>query len=80
LNNLADDPNYQDIKQDLLEQLNDWCGKVILDKGVSEEFRQGGWPSTYPTKTLEEWEATLELFKPWVFRAPGQEMKHPFYP
>jgi N-sulfoglucosamine sulfohydrolase len=80
LKNLADDPNYQETKQVLLAQLNNWRENVILDKGVSEEFRKGGWPSTYPTRTLEEWEATLEVFKPWVFREPGQEMKHPFYP
>jgi N-sulfoglucosamine sulfohydrolase len=80
LKNLADDPNYQETKQVLLAQLNNWRENVILDKGVSEEFRKGGWPPTYPTRTLEEWEATLEVFKPWVFREPGQEMKHPFYP
>jgi N-sulfoglucosamine sulfohydrolase len=52
LKNLADDPNYQETKQDLLAQLNNWRENVILDKGVSEEFRQGGWPSTYPTKNF----------------------------
>lgn len=80
LNNLADNPEYAEIKDELLTELNNWRENVINDQGVSEEFRQGGWPADYPTKTLEEWEETLELFKPWVFREPGVEMEHPFYP
>lgn len=78
LNNLAEHPDYQNIKHDLLSHLNDWRINVIHDQGVTEEFRNGGWPATYPTKSLEEWEATLELFKPWVFRGPESDLKHPF--
>jgi arylsulfatase A-like enzyme len=78
--NVADDPAYAETKEKLLAELNNWREHVIYDKGVSEEFRYGGWPANYPTKTLKEWEETLELFKPWVFRAPGVEMEHPFYP
>lgn len=80
LNNLADDPEYDSIKLVLLAELNNWRENVIRDEGVTEEFRQGGWPATYPTKSLEEWEKTLELFRPWVFREPGEQMEHPFYP
>ncbi len=80
LHNLADDPKYKEVKKELLTALNNWREKEILDKGVTEEFRNGGWPATYPTKTLEEWEAILEKFKPWVYRKPGEQMKHPFYP
>jgi len=80
VNNVVDDPAYAEIKKKLLTELNYWREHVIHDKGVSEEFRYGGWPANYPTKTLEEWEATLELFEPWVFREPGEEMEHPFYP
>ena len=80
LNNLAEDPNYKTVKEELLGHLNDWRKNIIHDQGVTEEFRNGGWPSTYPTKTLEEWEATLESFKPWVFREPDSEVKHPFVP
>jgi len=80
LNNLADDTAYAEVKDELVAKLNHWRENVIKDQGVSEEFRNGGWPSTYPTKSLDEWEATLELFKPWVFREPGVEMEHPFYP
>ncbi len=80
LNNLSDNADFLDIKNELLSVLNDWRENVIKDEGVSEDFRNGGWPSTYPTKSLEEWETTLELFRPWVFRQPGEKMEHPFYP
>jgi uncharacterized sulfatase len=80
LNNLADDPAYREIKDELMVKLKHWRENVIHDKDVSEEFRNGGWPATYPTKSLAEWEEVLELFKPWVFREPGVEMDQPFYP
>lgn len=80
LNNLADDPNFQDVKAELLGELTSWRENVIKDQGVGGEYRQGGWSAEYPTKNLAEWEATLELFKPWVFREPGVQMEHPFYP
>lgn len=80
LNNLADDQNYSEVKEQLLSELINWRENVIMDKGVSDEFRNGGWSATYPTKTLKEWEEVLELFKPWVFREPGVKMNQPFYP
>lgn len=79
LSNLADDPQHATLKDSLFAILQDWR-KEIKDPGVSDAFRQGGWPAMYPTQTLAEWEATLEQFRPWVFREPGTEMKHPFYP
>ena len=79
VHNVADDPAYGEIKEKLLTELNYWRENVIMDAGVSEAFRSGGWPSTYPTKTLKEWEVTLELFEPWVFREPGEDVKHPYY-
>ncbi len=75
-NNLAGDPNHADVKAELLDELNRWR-KSVNDQGVSEEFRTGGWPATYPTRTLEEWQEKLEAWKPWVFRAPGSKVKHP---
>jgi uncharacterized sulfatase len=80
VNNLADNPEYSQIKDELLKELNAWRENVIKDKGVSDEFRNGGWPATYPTKSLAEWEEVLELFRPWVFREPGVKMDQPFYP
>jgi len=80
LHNLADDPGYKETKDELLDELNNWRKNVIKDQGVTDTFRTGGWPSTYPTKSLEEWEETLEKFKPWVFRTQEADMEHPFYP
>lgn len=77
LHNLADDPEYSSVKEEMLKALNDWRENVINDQGVTEEFRKGGWPATYPTRTLEQWEKVLELWQPWVFRSPGSEVKHP---
>jgi len=78
LHNLADDPVFAGVKKELLKELNHWRENVIHDKGVTEEFRNGGWPADYPTKSLKEWEGVLEKFEPWVFREPKSKMKHPF--
>jgi uncharacterized sulfatase len=77
LNNLANNPNYDAIKNKHLLALNKWRKKV-KDQGVDSAFRVGGWPAEYPTKTLKEWETHLEAFKPWVFRKPTEKITHPF--
>ncbi len=76
VNNRADDPRFGKIKAKLLAELNQWR-ESINDQGVSDEFRAGGWPSTYPTRSLEEWQAMVEKWKPWVFRAPDAKLPHP---
>ena len=77
LNNLADDPKHASIKDELLAELYAWRSS-INDKGISDEFRFGGLPATYPTRSLEGWQDRLKAWKPWVFREPGSETKHPF--
>lgn len=77
LKNLADDQDYAKIKAELLSELNNWRENVIKDKGVTKEFRAGGWPATYPTRTLEEWKRVLELWQPWVFRDPESKVSRP---
>ncbi len=77
IHNLADDLDYSKIKAELLSELNNWRENVIHDQGVTEEFRKGGWPSTYPTRSLEDWEQVLELWQPWVFREPGSNIERP---
>lgn len=42
VNNLANDPAYAEVKAELLAELEKWRTEVILDQGVSEEFRAGG--------------------------------------
>lgn len=76
MKNLADDPKFSKVRDELLEVLNTWR-EGINDQGVTDEFRNGGWPADYPTRTLEEWELRLEEWKPWVFREPTSKMKHP---
>ena len=77
INNLADNPDYKDIKEELLKELNNWRENIIKDKGVSESFRSGGWPANYPTRTLNEWEEILELWQPYVFREPDSKIQRP---
>ncbi|MCF6333792.1 MAG: sulfatase [Draconibacterium sp.] len=77
IKNLADNPEYQDIKTELLKKLTNWRENVIHDQGVSKEFRAGGWPADYPTRTLEEWQHVLDLWQPWVFREPGSKIQRP---
>lgn len=66
VHNVASAPAYQDTKRKLRAELEKWREK-IKDQGVSDEFRQGGWPSTYPTRTLEEWEAKVEEWRAYLF-------------
>ncbi len=77
LNNLADDKIFAPIKDQLLGELYSWRNS-IEDQGASLAFREGGLPSKYPTRTLEEWKAVVDKWKPWVFRAPDEELVHPF--
>ena len=77
LNNLADHPEYQEKKQEMLTKLSEWR-QSINDQGVTDSFRNGGWSADFPTRSLAEWEAHLEGFKPWVFRDPTSKMKHPY--
>ncbi|AWW33065.1 sulfatase [Echinicola strongylocentroti] len=77
LQNLAYDKAYGAIKDQLLGELYAWR-KSIQDQGVSQEFRMGGLPSTYPTRTLEEWQKRYEQWKPYVFRSTENDEPHPF--
>ncbi len=106
INNVADDPEYAEIKAELLAGLQNWRETVIDDEGVSDAFRaegvfpdacptstvdawveanepsydvnRYGWPPWYPTRTLAEWEKAVETWKPWVFRAPDDDMSRPW--
>ena len=54
--NVADDPQYADVKATLLAELERWRTEVINDEGVSEEFRAVGvFPEECPTDTVDEW-------------------------
>ena len=58
VHNLADNPGYSKIKAELLAELTNWRENVILDKGVSEDFRaETIFPASCPTDTVDEWVA-----------------------
>ncbi len=57
--NLAEDPDYAEQLARMRRALAGWR-ELVGDQGPSEEFRNGGWPSDYPTRTLEAWEAQLK--------------------
>jgi len=56
--NLAADPKHAAELERMRKVLAQWR-KSIGDEGVTEEFRKGGWPSTYPTRSLDQWQAKL---------------------
>ena len=45
--NVADDPDYAEVKKELRGTLDAWR-RTIDDEGVSDAFRNGGWPADYP--------------------------------
>lgn len=56
INNVTDDPDYAEIKAELLAELENWRTKVILDKGVAEVFRADGfYPEKCPVPSVDEW-------------------------
>lgn len=105
VHNVADDPKYANVREEMLRELKRWRREVIQDKGVSDEFRaldvypemlpagsvdewvhanadkydyeKFGWPSWYPTRTLEQWESARKAWEPWVFRDVDSKMQRP---
>lgn len=67
IHNVAGDPEYQVVLKEMRGEMAKWR-KTINDKPVTEEFRKGGWPADYPTKTLEEWEAVLKTWEDKLLR------------
>ena len=77
INNVAGDPAYKDTLETLRAELERWR-QTINDQGVTEEFRNGGWPAHYPTRSLPEWETLLKAWEDHLFRnkpAPGARQK-----
>ncbi|MEM1070285.1 MAG: sulfatase/phosphatase domain-containing protein, partial [Planctomycetota bacterium] len=71
VNNVADDPKYQEIRNELLAELKQWRLKVIQDKGVKDEFRASDvFPSERPAdQTVGQW--VVEHASEFDFRKNG---------
>ncbi len=57
VNNVADDPDYADIKATLLAELKNWRENVIDDQGVSKDFRAlNVFPESRPEdSSVDDW-------------------------
>lgn len=56
MENVADDPNYLTVKEELLKALQAWRQNVIHDKGVTEEFRAVDvFPTENDLATVQAW-------------------------
>lgn len=56
LHNVADDPQYADVKSEMLSELERWRTDVIKDQGVSDEFRAiGVFPESPPIDNVAQW-------------------------
>jgi uncharacterized sulfatase len=62
IDNLAANPDYAEIKAVLAAEIDLWR-EEMEDVGVTAEFREGGWSSEYPTRSLEEWQSELDAWK-----------------
>lgn len=76
LHNLADDKAFTSVKAELLKALTEWR-KSVNDPGVSEEFRKGGWPSVFPTRSKEEWANIVGQWDKWHLSKPYSNAEFP---
>ena len=65
-----------------LDVFPETCPTPTVDEWVFHnqdkfDFNKHGWPAWYPTRTLEEWEELVEIWKPWVFRPADSSMTRP---
>jgi uncharacterized sulfatase len=67
LHNLAANPACAPVLEQLRSELDKWR-KSVGDPGVSEEFRKGGWPAKYPTRSLAEWRRILAQWEDHILR------------
>ncbi len=44
------------------------------------DYAKSGCPPWFPTRSLAQWEQAVELWRPYVFREPGEDVKRPTIP
>ena len=74
--NLINKPSLQKTADAMRQALQTWQ-EDMHDEGVTDAFREGGWPADYPTRSLEAWKEIEEKFRPYVFRKPGDKIRPP---
>ena len=74
--NLIREVSHQKVADAMRQALQSWQ-KDMHDEGVTNVFREGGWPADYPTRTLQDWKEIVEKFLPYVFRKPGEQVRPP---
>ena len=56
-----------------MDTVDDW----VQQEGGKYDFQKYGWPSWYPTRTLDEWQKAREKWEPYVFREPTEKVARP---
>jgi len=82
VHNLADNPDYAETLREFRNRLATWRA-AVGDVGVSPEFRSGGWPGIYPTRTLSEWLRIESLWEIHILQGgPKPDIARPpeFFP
>lgn len=79
--NVIDDEGVSDEFR-ALDVFPERCPVACMDDWVeanadNHDFSRFGWPPWYPTRSLEEWEWARELWKPYVFRGPTDDVPRP---
>lgn len=58
VHNVAEDPQYASVKSRMLDELNRWRSEVILDKGITEDFRATDiFPDSLTAPSVAAWVA-----------------------
>ncbi|MFD2256655.1 sulfatase [Luteolibacter algae] len=55
-------------------------GEWVYENADKYDFNKNGLPGWYPTRTLEEWRKVRDMWKPYVFRAPDEDIARPLIP
>lgn len=74
IHNLAGNPKYEPVLNKMRQLVSDWR-LAIEDKGVTEKFRSAGWPASYPTRSLAQWEGILAGWKEYLFERGAPPIK-----
>jgi uncharacterized sulfatase len=53
--------------------VDDW----VVKNFDNHDFYTNGWPAWYPTRSLEQWEAAMAKWEPYVFRKPAEKVQRP---